>query len=633
VQQGGAKVVMASYNRVNDHYSWANTHLLRDVLRKDWGFKGIVTSDWGCEWMLPQDRSVKESIEAGTNIHMPQGYYYGEPLIAAVKAGTVKESDVDKLVAEILVVVHELGLVGNKKKIDQSQCDTPAHHALARETAAQSIVLLKNDRAILPLNKNKIKTIAVIGPNANVAYLGDRASAFAPTSYKVSPLQGLKNKLGKTVAIKYEKGYDITAFTTVLKTALSTPDGKPGLFVEYFAGKDAEGAPAVSGIDASVKFAWGAKAPKDGLPDDKYAVAWSGKLSSKIDKTCFIGIKSSTASKVYIDGRLIIENAWSFEKAIDANEVKYARLDLKKTTPRDIRIEFFRGKEDASVELLWADVPRNPFAAAIAAAKSADYAIFFGGLNTDHEGEGLDRFDMNLPGLQDELIQAVVKANPRTIVVLNSGTPNDMSRWIAQVPAVLQSWYPGMEGGNAIADILFGDVNPSGRLPMTFAMRREDYADFPHSTVKNDEITYAESIFVGYRHFDAKKLKVLFPFGHGLSYTTFACSDLKITNGKDGKGVEVTVKNTGTVEGSEVVQLYVGDPVSSLPRPPKELKAFQKIKLKPGASEKVYFAVPRQALMFYDPAKSKWVLEPGKFEIMIGRSAGDIVLRQTIEMG
>jgi len=631
VEEAKAVGVMASYNQVNGHYSWANRYLLTDVLRNQWNFKGVITSDWGCEWMLPETRSAIESINAGTNIQMPTGYYYGNSLVELVKERKVKESAIDNLVRQNLIVIHKLGLIGNKKKVDQSQADTKEHHQLARQVAAESIVLLKNDKAILPLNRNKIKTLAVIGANAAVAQLGDRGSVYAPTSRTVSPLQGLQNKLGNSVAIKYAKGYEIEDFKTISAASLIYFDGKRGLKGQYFTNKDFQGEPALMRMDREVKFNWGTNPPKEVAGKKTFSVRWSGAINSPEAKTVFLGLKSNGIGRLYFDGKLLIENIGTWTAKIDPNIVKFARVELKAGKMNAIGIEFDKSEKESAVELVWADVPQNPFAEAIQTAKNADYAIVFAGLNIDYEGEGLDRFDMNLPELQNELIEAVVKTNPKTIVVINSGTPNDLTEWIDKVPAVLQAWYPGIEGGNAIGDILFGDINPSGKLPVTFGKRREDYADFPNSKVIDDKITYGESIFVGYRHFDAKNIAPLFPFGHGLSYTNFAYSNLIVKPGDKTVEVGVDIKNTGQREGGEIVQLYISDSTSSLPRPPRELKEFRKVKLAPNKTERVNFQLNKDAFSFYDPKQEKWIFEAGKFEILIGASSGDIRARQAFE--
>lgn len=635
VREGGALAVMASYNKVNGHYSWANRYLLTEVLRKQWNYQGIVVSDWGCEWMLPEERRTVESVDAGLNIHMPNGYAYGEPLVKAVMSGQVSAASVDELVKRVLIVIYQLGLVNEKRPDAPAQANTKEHQQLAREVAASSIVLLKNDGATLPLNRRRLKSIAVIGPNADVARLGDRASAYAPTPYTVSPLQGLRTKLGEAVAIRHVRGYDIREFFSVPESALLPLNGRRGergLRGEYFAGKEVEGTAAFNRIDRTVNFNWGMSAPGATLKADRFAARWSGRLLPDKSGVRFLGLRSNGVSRLYIDDRLFIENVGSFVGAVDPSAIRFARLDLRVGHARDIRVEYVKGEGEAKVELLWAGVPADPFHEAVEAARGSDLALVFAGLNTDYEGEGLDRFSMDLPELQDELILAVARANPRTVVAINSGTPNHMLRWIERVPAVLQVWYPGMEGGNAIADVLFGDVNPSGKLPVTFGRRREDYADYPTSSVRDDAITYGESLFVGYRHFDAQRLPPLFPFGHGLSFTTFAYENLSArSSGKDGViEVSVDVKNTGRVEGTEVVQLYIGGIESKrrTPRPPKELKGFRRVKLASGESAQVSFRLKREDLSFYEPERAVWTTTPEGFEIMIGSSSRDIRLRQ-----
>lgn len=630
VEEAKAFGVMASYNQVNGHYSWANRYLLTDVLRNQWNYKGIITSDWGCEWMLPEERSVLESVDAGTNVQMPTGYYIGNSLAKFVKEGKVNESVIDNLVRQNLLVFEKLGLFSEKREIDQSKADTKSHHELARKTAAESIVLLKNERAILPLDKAKIKTLAVIGPNAAVAQLGDRGSVYAPTSYTVSPLDGLKNKLGNSVKINYAKGYEITDFKTIPANAFSTVGGKPGLFAEFFANKDFGGKPVLTDSIQELKFNWGTELPKEVVGGKTFTARWTGKLLAPVTKTVFIGIKSNGVGKVYIDGRLLIENIGTWTQAVDPNTAKYARIDLEKGKSREIKVEYERGKDSSSIELVWAEISANPFAEAVAMAKTSDYAVVFAGLNIDYEGEGLDRFDMNLPELQDELINAVVKANPKAIVVINSGTPNDLSRWIDKIPAVLQSWYLGMEGGNAIADVLFGDSNPSGKLPVTFGKHRKDYADFPYSTVINDKITYGESIFVGYRHFDTQKIQPLFPFGHGLSYTEFSFQNFAVSFKPKTVEISIDIKNSGHRTGSETVQVYISDIKCRLARPPKELKSFAKVKVVPNRNRRIKFQLTKDAFSFFDPKIQKWVFEPGEFEILIGTSSTDIKAKKIV---
>jgi beta-glucosidase len=648
VQEAGTLGVMASYNKVNGEYSWANRTLLDDVLRKEWNYKGIVVSDWGCEWMMPIPANLLASTRAGLDIHMPNGWAYGEPLITAVKQGQVSEQTIDLMVRRVLRIILRLNLIENKHTPDPTKVNTPEHQALARDVAAAGIVLLKNSRGLLPLDRSSLKSIAVIGPNGAVAPLGDRASANVPTPYTVSPLQGLRNKLGNklgdTVAIHFAQGYAIDNFSVVPSSALLSLGGVTGgrgvrgLWAEYFANKDLSGRPMFTRTDRRISKQLSVpETARD--PKGYFSVRWSGTLvpgksispGASGAKPLFLGLRiRGGKGSVYLDDRLLIENTTG-----DVSVVKSARVDLAPGRPRELRLELTDANKDTTIELLNASAPANPFREAVAAARASDVAIIFAGLTTDDEGEGMDRFNMNLPGLQDELIQAVSRANPRTVVVLFSGTPNRMTGWINQIPAVMQAWYPGMEGGNALAEVLLGDVNPSGKLPVTFGMRREDYADYPNFPGKNDQVKYAESIFVGYRHFDREKIAPLYPFGYGLSYTTFAYSNLKVR--RVGKGtdfeVSVDVKNSGKRDGSEVVQVYVGNPSAHLPRPPQELRAFDKVHLKSGETKRVKLHFDRSALSYYDPAKSAWTLEPGKYEIRVGSSSRDIRARQALNIG
>lgn len=629
VEEADTLAVMAAYNKVNGEYSWANSMLLDDVLRKEWKYKGIVVSDWGVEWMMPMPSNLIASTRAGLDIHMPMGWAYGEPLIKAVKEGLVKEATVDEMVRRVMRVTLRLNLIKDKHVPNAALVNTREHQELARDVAAGGIVLLKNSNGVLPLDRSKLKSIAVIGPNAEVAPLGDRGSANVPTPYTISPLQGLRNRLGDSVALNVARGYEVTDFKLVPVAALQTSGNRhDGLVGEYFANKDLSGKPAVTRRDLEIS-----KSLR--LPDTarnekgQFSVRWTGKLSSlgvKGTETTFLGLRINKGKgSIYLDDRLLIENSsW------DATATKSARVDLVPGRPRNLRIELTDANKDTTIELLRTEPELNPFREAVAAASASDVAVIFAGLNADDEGEGMDRFNMNLPGLQDELIQAVSRANPRTVVVLFSGTPNRMTPWVNQVNAIVQAWYPGMEGGNALADVLLGNVNPSGKLPVTFGKRREDYSDYPNFPGENDEVRYAESIFVGYRHFDHAKIAPLFPFGHGLSYTNFSYSNLSVRPVGNEIEVSVDVRNSGSREGSEVVQLYVGNPPARLARPPQELRAFRKVKLKVGETERVTLRIKRSALSYYDPAKRDWTFGPGKYEFLAGSSSRDVRARKSL---
>ncbi len=632
VQEGGAMAVMSAYDSLNGHFCFANPYLLTQVLRNGWNFQGLIMSDWGAEWSLPEPARTLDAMNAGLDIDMPDGYGYSDDLVRAVQNGTVSQQLVDEKVRWVLRLVFGLDLDDPNRIHEASRIvSTPEHQQLAREVADAGIVLLKNEDQILPLDRANLHSIAVIGPNAQVARLGDRASAFVPPPFTVSPLEALQKRLGDSTQIRFSQGFEISGFQTVPSSALlspSTPSGEHGLRGEYFQTKDPNGNPLHTRLDASVHFDLSDDSVAGIGKSKEYSARWTGRLVAPETGIWFLGLQTDGRAKLSLDGRAFLE---TYDKKL--TEVKSIGIALEKDKPRDIIIEFHNEKGRGNIDFVWAKPSARPFAEAVKIAADSDVALVFAGLSTDYEGEGLDRFSMQLPALQDELIQAVRAANPRTVVIVNSGTPTDMRKWIQRVPAALQAWYPGMEGGNAIVDVLLGDVNPSGKLPDTFGMRREDYADWPNFPGEDETVKYAESIFVGYRHFDAKGIQPLFPFGYGLSYTTFAYQNLSVTSGPD-HTVEISfeVQNTGKREGREVTQLYVANSLCPLPHPPKELKAFAKISLAPGETGHVHFHLDGQSLSYFDPQQSGWQFLPGRYEMNVGSSSRDIRLRQTTEV-
>jgi len=513
VQEAGVWSVMLAYNKVNGLYCAENPALLHDVLKKQWGFKGFVVSDWGSTY------STAATVNAGMDLEMPGGdpmkVWFAKPptqadgngagwltpdkVLAAVAAGQIAPAAVDDNVSRILRVTFTAGLF-DKPHTGGGAVDTPEQKTLARTAAAESIVLLKNDGDLLPIAKS-VRSLAVIGPNAGVARTGGGGSSLVRPNYSIAPLDGIRQRAGNAVQVNYAQGVSIP------------------------------------GEDAS---------------------------------------KDSPA----------------------------ARTQLRQS------------------------------AAAVAA--KADAAIVVVGNAPSIESEGFDRKTLSLPEGQDELIQAIAKANKNTIVVINAGSPIAMDPWIAQVPAVLTMWYGGQEGGHAIASVLFGDFTPSGKLPVTFPRKIEDTPAYGHYPGDNLHTEYAEGIYVGYRHYDRANIEPLFPFGHGLSYTKFDYSDLKVTPDKIGPGrrvqVSLTVRNGGTRAGAEVVQLYLHQAKSSADRPPQELKGFRRVMLTAGQSQTVTFTLDSRAMSFYSVAKHAWVAEPSAFDVLVGASSRDIRLNGGFEL-
>jgi beta-glucosidase len=637
VKEAQPWTVMCSYNRINGVYASQNNHLLNEILREEWGFDGAVVSDWGA------NHTTVESVKGGLDIEMPgPAKYYGKLLLEAVRTWQIDEAVVDNAARRILRTILRSGRLDDSTSVPTGAANTPEHQALARELAEESIVLLKNDNRVLPLHKDRIKSIAVIGPNAAEARIGGGGSSFLEPPYRVSPLDALKARLGDGVAIGYEQGCDNYTDLPPLKSEYVTPAGGSGhgLKAEYFDNTDLSGKPAHERIDQKLRYWWFGSSPAENVPADKFSARWTGQLTVPASGSYTFKVMNVGTCRLYVDGQLLIENRVPEVSMFDHSRATVsANLELAGGRAYEFKVEFVKlaGDDFALVEVSFGTTPgvgqAERIARAVELARKSDVAIIFGGMPEGFESEGGDRPHMELPGPQAELIRAVAAANQATIVVLNCGSPVAMP-WLADVPAVLETFYPGQEGGNAIANILLGEVNPSGKLSTTFPKRLEDspaFINYPGGK----EVLYGEGIFVGYRYYDKKDVEPLFPFGFGLSYTTFDYSQLQAPQeSKIGEPVHVsvTVKNAGDVHGKEVAQLYVGDKEASLPRPPKELKAFAKVTLLPGESTTVSFVLDRRAFAFYDPDQKGWCVEPGEYEILVGSSSRDIRARATVNL-
>ncbi|MGA2583532.1 MAG: glycoside hydrolase family 3 C-terminal domain-containing protein [Tepidisphaeraceae bacterium] len=507
VQEAGVLCVMGAYNQIRGQHCCENDYLLNKILKGEWGFKGLAMSDWGGVHNTKLAALNGMDLEMGTSKPFDQ-YFLADPYLAGLKSGEYPISGLDDKVRRNLRVIFALHMTdgGPATQPSRGSINTPEHQMTARKIAEESMVLLKNDRNILPLDISKIHTVAVIGQNADLKLAHGGESAEIKAFYEVTPLEGILNRVGSRVNVIYSQGY-------------AQPTQRAG----------------------------------------------------------------------------------------------------RTTRPAT-------------------DISPDRFARAVDAAKAADVVIFVAGLNhlEGYDSEGGDRKDLRLTGDQDDLISQVVAANPNTIVVIESGGAIEMDPWLDQVPAVLQAWYGGMEGGNALARILFGDVNPSGKLPCTFPKKLSDSPAhalnaYPGS---NGVVEYKEGILVGYRWFDTKQIEPLFPFGFGLSYTTFDYSNLKLIPGTDEKilTVQCDITNTGSRAGEEVAQVYIHEANPALPRPEKELKGFAKVSLAAGEKKTISIPLKRDAFAYYDPAKSGWVAQSDDFTIEVGSSSRDIRLRDNFHL-
>jgi len=626
VVEGGCLSVMAAYNRVNGHYCCANTYLLKDILKEKWNFKGFIMSDWGAV------HSVIPTLYAGLDIEMPTaGYLQKNAVLQAVQGELIRKEEIDDKVRRMLRTMFTTGIFDHE--LDKGAINTPEHQKLSLKVAQEGTVLLKNEKNILPLNKEKINKIAVIGPNAKEAIIGGGGSSNVDPFYSVSILDGLKNKLGEDIEIVYERGLFKEKVIQPIETSYLRPpkgkEGEKGLLGKYFNNTAFEGKPVISRIDKQINFDFDSDSTDKRLNKDEFSIIWTGKLLPSSSGKYIIGTSSDDGTYLYLNGKRIVNN-WGPHGVVTKTDT----VELKKNKSYDIKVEYFENIGGASVVLGWkkleekkADKEKSAMDKAITAAKNSDVAIVCVGVR---EHEGGDREKLTLPIKQVNLIKNIASVNKNVIVVLNGGAAVLMNDWLDKVPGLIAAWYPGQEGGNALADIILGEVNPSGKLPTTFIKKWEDSPAYGNYPEKEGEVHYEEGIFVGYRHFDKRNIEPLFPFGYGLSYTTFKYNDLKI-NKKDMKenetvNISLDIENTGKRAGAEIVQLYIQDVKSSVERPKKELKGFKKIFLKPGEKMEISFELDKNVLSFYDIVSKNWIVEKGKFKVLIGSSSKDIRL-------
>jgi len=631
VKEADPWTVMAAYNKVNGTFASEHPYLLTGILKEEWGFKGFVVSDWTAV------KSTVPAANAGMDLEMPgPPRFLGGKLVQAVKDGLVSEDVIDDKVRRILRIVIKTGAFENPEEVPETSVDRPEHRRLAREAAAEAIVLLRNEQDVLPLNVDEVKSLAVIGPNANVARILGGGSAKVNPHYAITPLDGIMRRCGDAVKVSYEQGCTNHKMTPLINPQYLRPSGDQeghGLTGEFFNSFDLSGEPVLTKVDEEIDFFWfGDFASQVPVDKDEFSARWMGIFTAPETGTYTFSLMSAGLSRLYIDDQEVIDN-WTEQIRGESffgmgTQEMMAEVEMTAGQSYDIKIEY--SKQDAPLvgglrQGCLLPVPGDPIGRAVGLAAESDVALVFVGLSDEWESEGYDRADMELPGKQVELIEMVAAVNKNTIVVLNTGSPITMIGWIDKVAAVVEAWYPGQECGNGIADILFGDVNPSGKLPTTFPKRLEDTPAYINYPGENGRVLYGEGLFVGYRYYDKKRVEPLFPFGYGLSYTTFEYSDLTLNASEyeldDEIQVAVDVKNTGTRAGKEVVQLYVRDVESRLARPEKELKAFQKVALQPGETKTVHFTLDKEALSFYDPKQKRWIAEAGAFEVLVGSSS------------
>ena len=624
IRKSNPWAVMSSYNRVNGIYACEYDHTLLEILKGEWGYDGIVMSDWFGTY----DEDVSTS---GLDLEMPGPARWMANMLVkkALANGKLTEEALNDKVRRLLGVLEKAGLFENPTLQPERGENKPQHRKIIREAAREAIVLLKND-GTLPLKK--VKSIAVIGPYANAAQILGGGSSSVTPHYVVTPFEGIKNRAGKKIKVDYAPGCHIYKnLPAPAPETLSTEDGRLGLSLDLFNGTECSGAPVYSEVTTHVQHGWFHYSVPN-VDQESFSMRMEGFFTPKESGIHTLALSGVGWSKLYLDERLIIDHSHDS----DMGKQLVAEVELKGGKSYPIKVEYYWKGNPRWRSVNLGHQPPQPLdtiAEAVKLAKKADVVVLVAGLNGEWEAEGFDRVDMKLPGEQNELIRQVAKANKNTIVVLNVGSPVEMP-WVDKVPAILQLWYDSQEQGNALADVLFGDVNPSGKLPTTFPVRLEDNPAYINYPGENGKVRYGEGIFVGYRYYDKKDIAPLFPFGHGLSYTKFKYSNLKLSaksiTPNDTLKVKVDVTNTGKVAGKEIVQLYVRDVKSTFARPEKELKAFEKVELKPKQTKTVTFILDREAFWYFDIVKNSWNIESGEFEILVGASSRDVREKRSV---
>jgi beta-glucosidase len=624
VTQGQPWAVMCSYNKINGVYSSANHWLLTDVLKNEWNFPGLVMSDWG---------AVHETLgpaNAGLDIEMPGNEWFTPAkLKPLIESGKISMATIDDKVRRILRVEVSMGFINSDRKDATIPLDDPRSRATALKMAREGIVLLKNQDGILPLDKSKIKTIAVIGPNADPAITGCGGSSYVQPFNPVSALAGIRAEAG-AVQVDYIPASEKTEIDELMKKSVYEPldPTTTGLKLEFFNNRDLSGEPVRIQQVQKVNGKWSKKHPPvASLASNNFSARYTGKIRPTEDGTYTFSLTSHEGSRLFINGEQVID-MWSSHGEQQTN----IHRELKGNKVYDIRIEFFSNWESCGVQFGWCRTLPLLTPEESEQIAHADAAILCVGFNGQFESEGNDR-TYEMPQDQNKLIEKIEAMNPHTVVVVNCGGNVEMADWIDKAAGLIQAWYPGEEGGTALADIIFGKVCPSGRLPATFEKKWEDTPAYGNYPGKDEKVDYKEGMFVGYRWFDAKGIEPRYPFGFGLSYTSFELSDLKIKHVKGSDGeyvVSAEVKNTGHCAGADVVQFYVGQDQPTLPTPPRKLTGFARVELIPGQKKKVQFTLDAGTLAYWHPPTNQWATDAGGYHIWLGESSRDLPLSHGI---
>lgn len=651
LRDSNPKSMMTAYNKVNGTHVSQSKKLLQDILRKEWGYEGTVMSDWFGTY------SIKESLDAGLNLEMPGPTMFREdiPTSHKVYSNEIHIDVIDENVRYILKMVNEAMKSGIPENAPEVANESQEASDFIRKIGGESIVLLKNESNILPLSNKTSQgneTFAIIGPNVKVAQDSGGGSASMHSRYKVSPYEGIKAKLeeaGNSISLEYELGASLDKTLPDIGPLLKTESGESGFTATFFfEDSSIKSRRPFDRLHLESTKIFLADFKSDKLKPDQllYYADFEGIFVPEESGTYELGCSCLGTAQIFVNNKLVVDNKNNQQKGesflLGTGTIEViCDIYLEKDIEYSVKVEFgtsptcsFAGESLGAGGVYFGarlkTTPEEKISRAVQLAKKVDKVILCIGLTKDWETEGFDRPNMDIPGYSDQLVKAVSEANPNVIVVNQSGTPVTIAPWINKVPALVQAWYGGIELGNSIADVLFGDVNPSGKLSMTFPERLEDTPSFVNFESTNGRVLYGEDVFVGYRYYEKVKRNVLYPFGYGLSYTSFEFKDLKVSATEDLITASVVVSNTGKIAGSETVQLYIKPENPSIIRPIKELKEFGKVHLAPGESKTVKLSVSiKEATSYWDTYKDKWCSEKGDYTVQVGNSSDNILLEES----
>ncbi len=631
VEQGGAWGVMTAANGVNGELAATNGYLISKTLKGEWGFDGITLTDFN------QARDTLKAANAGLDVGMPWGNWettpFGKPLMEAVQKGLVPQSVLDDKVRRVLRTMDRVGLLTGVDPHAGGEANTKASQAIALRAAEESLVLLKNSNHVLPLKMGSLHHVVVVGPNATrrqcIGLMGGSSGVQPP--FEITPLEGIRRKLAGKADVEYVELPEAGEFEPISQKYWSIVDGKHGLRATYFNDGDPE--PKLKQVEPTIDFTWQMSSPDPSKVNiDNFHAEFSGELKPESSGYYTLRLAAENRAKLVVDGlpQIVIDSSGK-----PASQTATLYLEAGKTYQVQVTFQALLG--DASIHLEWAratseDQMSRALQSVAQRLQVADAVIFVGGWDHGVDSEGQDRSTMDFPTSQEFVIERIATFNPKTIVVLIHGAPFTMG-WLPSVPAVLDAFYPGMEGGTAIADALVGDTNPAGKLTFSWPKRLSDSPSRSIGTQDHENVNYKEGVFVGYRYYDSVGKEPEFPFGYGLSYSSFQFRHLRTDVDEDKVAVSLSLKNTSSIPGTEIVQLYISPPKSPVDRPVRELKAFRRVELSAGQTKTVELQIDRRSLGYWDVKERRFVFVPGKYRFEAGDSSHNLPISSEIMLG